>query len=245
MRADVVGNIAQRQRQPERNAPAPVHHEGGIGAPHREHERGQKRTDQQARGRGGRHHGAVEAAMIVRCVLRDKRGRTGVLASRRERLHHAQQQQQQRRAHAQHGIARQAADEERSAAHEQDRHRQCPLAALLVAHVAPKDCADGAHEEREGEHAEGHHDGYRVVIVGEEHQRDNSGKVGIARVVEPLDEVTEEGRPRHLAQNGMLLRLGSLGVGGALHGGCVTHGNHPPLRVSNRKRSWLLLSIMP
>ena len=230
MGTDVMGDVAQGKRQPERDAPAPIDDEGRVGSPDGEHERGQKRAHEQACCRGGGHHRAVEPAMIVRRVLRDEGGSASVLACRRERLHHAQQQKQQRRAHADNGIAGQASDQERSAAHEENRYRQGPLATLLVAHVAPENRADGAHEEREREHAERAHHCHRVVFRGEEHHGDNRGQIRITCVVEPFDEVTEEGRPRHLAQDGMFLCFGRLSVRRCrpyrfLSARC--HGNHP------------------
>ena len=148
MGTDVVGDVAQGKRQPERDAPAPIDDEGRIGAPNRKHERGQKRAHEQACCRRSRHHRAVEPAMVMRRVLRDKGGSASILARRRERLHHAQQQKQKRGPHADDGIAGQTSDQEGRTAHQQDGHQR-PFATLLVAHVAPENRADGTHEERE------------------------------------------------------------------------------------------------
>ena len=230
MGTDVVSDVAQGKRQPERDTPAPIDDEGRIGAPNRKHERGQKRAHEQACCRGGRHHRAVEPAMVMRRVLRDKGGSASIFARRRERLHHAQQQKQKRSPNADDSIAGQAADQEGRTAHQQDGHRKRPFATLLVAHVAPENRADGTHEEREREHAEGAHHGHGTIFRREEHHGDNGRQIGVARVVEPFDEVTEEGRPRHLAQNGVLLCFGRFSVRRCRlyrFVGARCHSNHP------------------
>ena len=103
--------------------------------------------------------------MVMRRVLRDKGGSASIFARRRERLHHAQQQKQKRGSHADDSITGQAADQEGRAAHQQDGHRKRPFATLLVAHVAPEQCADRANQEGQGEDGEGVHRGDERVIA--------------------------------------------------------------------------------
>ena len=82
------------------------------------------------------------------------------------------------------------------------------------------------------EYAELYRKGYQIQTIfrREEHHGDNGRQIGVARVVEPFDEVTEEGRPRHLAQNGVLLCFGRFSVRRCRlyrFVGARCHSNHP------------------
>ena len=157
MLADVVRDIAKRTSQPERDTPAPVHHEVGRSAERVEHPGSEQRAHQQANGRGGGNHGAVETAMVLRRILGDERGGAGIFTGSREALHHTHKQEQQRSANADDGVARQAADKEGGAGHHEDGDGQSPLTTLLITHVAPENGTKRTDQERQREHAERHH----------------------------------------------------------------------------------------
>ena len=188
----VVGHQTQRTGQQERDTPTPIHNERGIMAADRIHNGCEHRTAQQARSRGGRNDGAVQTALVDGRVLCQKRCSTGIFARSREALHHAQRKQQHRGEQADHSVGGQAADQERSTAHQQDRSGEGPFTTLFIAHVAPEHCADRTHEEREREDGERLEKCDRRVIGRHEDQCDNRCEVRITRVIEPFNKVTQE-----------------------------------------------------
>ena len=187
---NVVSDETQRSCQQERDAPAPLVH--GCVRQDRVHDRGERRAHQQAHGRRSRHERAVHAALVRGSVLSQERSSAGILAGSRETLDHAEQQQQDGGGEADGQVARQQADAEGSAGHQEDGRGQGPLAALLVAHAAPEDGADGAQQERKREHRERLHERKRRVVAREEHVGDDHCEVRIGCVVEPFDEVPKE-----------------------------------------------------
>ena len=70
----------------------------------------------------------------------------------REPLHATKHEQQNGRSDADGGEGGQAPDEECRTGHEEDGNGKRPLAALLVAHVAPENSTDGTKQERQSEH---------------------------------------------------------------------------------------------
>ena len=133
-------------------------------------------------------------------------------------MNHAQQQQQRRCGHAPRHIAGQQADAERGASHHEHGHGKRPLTTLLVAHVPPKDCADGSQQKRQREHCERLDQRESRVVVREENLRDDDREIRVSCIVEPLDEVAEERRRCDFADGAPLF------CGSCLSAIC--HGNH-------------------
>ena len=220
LRADVVGNEAERASQKKRDAPAPLNN-GGLGQNHFQH-KGHRGTRQQARGRRCRDERAIAAALLGRGVLSQKHGGTRVLASHREPLHAAQHEQQDGGGQADGLVGRQAADEESGAGHQQNRDGQRLFATLFVAHASPEHGAERTEDEGQGEDGKGHQS--RVHLgVRKEDLANRNGEVRVGGIIEPLDEVSQERR----GSNALQIAVGLVSNRGDLSRGIVSpHGNH-------------------
>ena len=170
-----VGTNSQRTCQDERNTPTPLVNSGfrhdSV------HDRCKRAAHQQTNGGGSGNNRAVHAALVGGCVFCQKRCSARILAGCGKALNHAQQQQQRRSGHAPRHIAGQQADAERGASHHEHGHGKRPLAALLVAHVPPEDCADGSQQKRQREHCKRLNQRKSRVVVREENLRDDDREI--------------------------------------------------------------------
>ena len=141
---------AQRTGKDERNAPAPLVHRSfrhdGV------HDSRESAANQQADSRGSGNDRAIHTAFVRGRILGQERCRTRIFARSGKALDHTEQKQQSRSANTQGSIPGKQADAERGTGHHEDRNSQRPFAALLVAHVAPEDSANGTKQERQSEH---------------------------------------------------------------------------------------------
>ncbi|MCY1529257.1 hypothetical protein D9M68_643910 [compost metagenome] len=209
VQADVAADQPQRRGEQERQAPAPFVQRLAVEV--RVQLRGEQRAEQQPGGGARRHQAGVEAALVFRCVLGEEGRRAGVLTGGREALHQADHQQQRRGDQADLCIGGQQGDAEGRAGHDQDRQREGVAPAEAVADMAPDDAADGADDERQGEHREGGEQAGGLVGLREEHHGDDRGEVAVGGVVEPFDEVAHEGGGSGPAQDAAFLGDGGHG----------------------------------
>ena len=163
----------------------------------------------------GQRPGGEERAPVVGGVLQRQRAGAGLLARGREPLQHPAQHQQRGGAPADGVVRRQAADQERRDAHQQQREQQHLLPADPVAEVADEDRADRAGDVGDAERGEREHEGGGVV-AGEEDRREDQGGGGaedeeVVVLHGAAHEAGQRGLPRRPADD----RLG--GSGGVLH----------------------------
>jgi hypothetical protein len=143
--ADVDTDVAEREGEQERQAPAP-----GVqllGGEHAVQDRDEERGGEQAGGLAGGHQAGEQAALVVGGVFRQERGGAGVFARGGEALHQAGGEQEHSGPEPDHLVGRQQRDDEGRGRHDEDRQRQRLLPADLIAEVAPDDAADRPHDE--------------------------------------------------------------------------------------------------
>ena len=198
-RTDVVRDQAERQGQQERDAP--TERDNVSGREQRLGKESSRGAREQTRSGRSRNERAVQATMADRSVLCQEDGSTGILASCGEALDRTQDQQQQRRSQADNVVARKQTDEECSARHNEDGDGQRPFTTLLVAHAAPEHGAERTEDEGNGENSEREKRRVDTRVRREEDFADLDGEVGVGCVIEPLDEVTKEGRQGYLAND--------------------------------------------
>jgi hypothetical protein len=150
-------------------------------------------------------------------VLQAHRVRAGLLARGRQALEEPQRDEEDRRGDADGVVARQAPDEERRGAHEQEGEDEDLLAAEAVADVSEDDRADRAGGVADAESGEGEQGPGRGVRGGEEDLAEHEGGGG------PVDEevVVLQGGADPGGDGGL---PGGAPVLRGLRGGVVGHG---------------------
>nr|GFB17778.1 hypothetical protein [Tanacetum cinerariifolium] len=181
----------QRQREEERQAPAPLekllltdhrrnqHHNAGA-----QHEPGDRAEVEPA---------AEKPALAVRGVFGDEDRRAGVFATDRKALGHLRQQQQDRRPDANRLIRGDKADGKGAQRHDHDGGGEHFLPSVLVADGPEKHAANGADQER---HREGRQRGNHLhagVGAGEEDLAQCIGHEAVDAEVEPFHCVAQGG----------------------------------------------------
>ena len=240
--AEVDGDRTERDREQERDAPAPFDHR----AVDAEQVLGDEGRDGDHRGaRGEAEVGAdVElrrpvAAVLVGRELGDVGGGAGEFAARREALHHLEQVERDDDPVAA-GLRRRGQHADERGRDRHDRHGEVEhlLAADAIADGAEDQAAEGADEEGDGEAEQRDGESERVGHAGGEHLGHGHGEVAVDAEVVPLHEVADEGtaeREPHLRplDDDDVVDLqaaglrGILGVAGGLRHRCLLLGVGP------------------
>ena len=140
----------------------------------------------------------VVAAPVLRRVLGHVDGSAAVLAAEREALGHAQRDERDGRDGADRLVARQAADEERREAHDQDGDEEGCLAADEVAEAAEHERAERAHEKARSEGEQREHVAGGFGVGAEELGADDGGERAVKIEVVPLEDGAGGGGDDHL-----------------------------------------------
>src|SRR5690606_20490603 len=124
-------------------------------------------------------------------------------------LQQAQADEQQRRDRARRRVARQQADREGRAAHDEHRHEEGVLAPDEIADPAEHDRPERSHREPGGERGEREDEPRGLVDPGEELRRDDRGEQAVEVEVVPLEHRAERRR-----RDDLEMRIAQRRVGG-------------------------------
>ena len=152
---------------------------------------------------------AEEAAPLRRDALHHHQDRAAPLAADPDALDQAQRHEQDRGPQADLRVGRQAPDQERAEAHDDDGQGQHRLAADLVAEMPEDDAAEGARQEAHRVGAE-RRDGADQRVEAREEQLVEHERRGrsVDQEVVPLDRRADDARPDDLTPVGDRHRAG-------------------------------------
>ena len=201
---------AQRERHQERDSPAPGLH-GLVSEP-----------DVEQGAQGGPAHRACEgaefeerpeeSAALVGRVLGHEHCCAAVLTAGGEALHQSADEQQQRCCDTDGVERRQHTDRRRGQRHHRDGQDEDLLTTDAVAERAEHDAADGANDERRGQHGERGEQARSPIVRRKEVGGDVDGQVAVHRVVEPLHGVAQCGPADRAMQNFRFVRAECVGT---------------------------------
>ncbi|MOA23356.1 hypothetical protein D3C78_1439710 [compost metagenome] len=118
-------------------------------------------------------------------------GGTAVFTAQRQALQHAQNNEYHGCGHADRGIGRQDADDERRQAHDQDGDQEGVLASDHVAEPAEHQGAERPHDEARGKRQQGKNEGRAFIQTAEELLGNDGRERTIEVEVIPLENRAE------------------------------------------------------
>ncbi|MCY1512010.1 hypothetical protein D9M68_464550 [compost metagenome] len=220
--ADEDADHDERDGQQKGHAPAPGHEVVGAdqGGDAPQHAGG----DDHAQRHADLREGAEQRTSLPGRVLDRHERRAAPFATGGKALQHAQGHQHHRRPDADLRVGRQHADQGGGHAHQDQRGRQHPLAAVAVAQVAADDGAQRPEQEGHAHGRERQDQRQLGVFLGEGREEQGTqhqpGGLDVDEVVVPFDGRADQRGGQHLAVVGADQRAGR-GPAGGCDGGAV------------------------
>ena len=189
---------AQRQRQEERNTPAPV--EEVLFTDDGRDQNHNPCAHDEPGNRAKVEPAAHKAAFTVRGILGDKNRCAGIFAANREALRHLTDQQQDRRPYTNGRIGRNKADTECTYRHDDNGNSQDLLATIFITQHAEEKATERTNQEGNGERTQRSNHLQAGIGTREEHFTKCIGHKAVNTKIEPLHRITERGRCNRFAQ---------------------------------------------